>query len=219
MTDDNLRDALQGMPQPQPGIVYIRDVLAYVEPELDRRDNQVCQLTENRDQARAEAKEWHDTYQQHAGAVDEFFGDLLDLMPGAQDVGMDAYDQIPRGIKALLADRDRARAERESYRADLGIALSVPALGDARAEIFGLRAMLADHERGAAEARRADDERYAATVADRDRAREIAVALEQQLAEIKRLAYMGGQNGKIVRRWILGVFENERRAIESGEGR
>lgn len=54
---------------------------------------------------------WHDTYQQHAAAVDEFFGELLDLLPGAEDEGMDAYDQIPRGIKALTADRDQLRSQ------------------------------------------------------------------------------------------------------------
>lgn len=52
---------------------------------------------------------------------------------------------------------------------------------------------------------------------DRDRARDAAVALEQQLAEIKRLAYLGGQDGEIVRRWILGVFEDDRRALKGGE--
>jgi predicted nucleic acid-binding Zn-ribbon protein len=36
MTDDILREALQGMRQPQPGLVYIADVLAHVEPELER---------------------------------------------------------------------------------------------------------------------------------------------------------------------------------------
>jgi predicted nucleic acid-binding Zn-ribbon protein len=45
--------------------------------------------------------------------------------------------------------------------------------------------------------------------ADRDRARDAAVALEQQLAEIKKLAYVGGQNGEIIRAAILGVFEGD----------
>lgn len=45
--------------------------------------------------------------------------------------------------------------------------------------------------------------------ADRDRARDAAVALEQQLAEIKKLAYMGGQNGEVIRAAILGVFEGD----------
>lgn len=53
--------------------------------------------------------------------------------------------------------------------------------------------------------------------ADRDRAREIAIALEQQLAEIERLAYIGGQTADDVRRWIIGVFENARRDLEGGE--
>jgi hypothetical protein len=44
---------------------------------------------------------------------------------------------------------------------------------------------------------------------DRDRARDAAVALEQQLAEIKKLAYMGGQNGEVIRTAILGVFEGD----------
>jgi hypothetical protein len=54
-------------------------------------------------------------------------------------------------------------------------------------------------------------------LADRDLARRWAVELEQQLAEIKRLAYIGGQNGEIVRRCIIGVFEDDRRALEGGE--
>ena len=45
-----------------------------------------------------------------------------------------------------------------------------------------------------------------AVVADRDRARNVAVALEQQLAEISRLAHMGSQSAGHVRRQILGVF-------------
>ena len=45
--------------------------------------------------------------------------------------------------------------------------------------------------------------------ADRDRARDAAVAMEQQLAEIKKLAYMGGQNGEVIRTAILGVFEGD----------
>jgi hypothetical protein len=58
----------------------------------------------------AEAKQWHDTYQQAAGAFDEFLGDLLELLPGAEDTGSDAYDQIPRGIKALHAELESATA-------------------------------------------------------------------------------------------------------------
>jgi hypothetical protein len=54
-------------------------------------------------------------------------------------------------------------------------------------------------------------------VADRDRAREIAVALEQQLAEIKRLAYMGGQNGEVVRGWIIGVLERANATDPQGQ--
>lgn len=53
---------------------------------------------------------WHDTYQSEVNARDEFFGDLLELLPGAEDAGMDAYDQIPRAIKALRAERDQLRA-------------------------------------------------------------------------------------------------------------
>jgi hypothetical protein len=53
--------------------------------------------------------------------------------------------------------------------------------------------------------------------AARDLARDAAVALEQQLAEIKRLAYIGGQSDSIVRRCIIGVFEDDRRALEGGE--
>lgn len=56
------------------------------------------------------AKHWHDTYQQAMNAVDEFFVVLLDLMPGAADEGMDAYDQIPRGIQKLTDRAAQAEA-------------------------------------------------------------------------------------------------------------
>jgi hypothetical protein len=77
-----------------------------------RVDTLLAKLAEveaDRDRARADAKQWHDTYQNEVNARDEFFGDLLKLLPGAEDEGMDAYDQIPRGIENLRADRDRAR--------------------------------------------------------------------------------------------------------------
>jgi hypothetical protein len=54
--------------------------------------------------------------------------------------------------------------------------------------------------------------------AARDLARDAAVALEQQLAEIKRLAYIGGQDDASIRRWIIGVFEKDQRDLEGGEG-
>lgn len=54
------------------------------------------------------AKYWHDTYQDAANAYDEFLGVLLDLLPGATDEGMDAYDQIPRAIEKLKAERQRS---------------------------------------------------------------------------------------------------------------
>ncbi|MEV4672668.1 hypothetical protein AB0K34_13520 [Actinomadura sp. NPDC049382] len=57
------------------------------------------------------AKHWHDTYQQSMNAVDEFFTMLLALMPGAADEGMDAYDQIPRGIEKLTAEQARLAGE------------------------------------------------------------------------------------------------------------
>lgn len=78
-----------------------------------------------------------------------------------------------------------------------------------------------DHQRNTFAAREDTQAALAALAsveADRDRARDIAVALEQQLAEIKDYAYRGGQNGEIVRRWILGVFERDRRALNGGEG-
>lgn len=71
--------------------------LAILGPKLERH--------------RAEAKQWHDTYQQHANDVDEFLGVLLELLPGAEDTGSDAYDQIPRGIEALRAELARAQEE------------------------------------------------------------------------------------------------------------
>lgn len=73
----------------------------------------VTELQEKLEQAErdlTEAKQWHDTYQSEVNARDEFFGDLLELLPGAEDEGMDAYDQIPRGIKALRAERDALNA-------------------------------------------------------------------------------------------------------------
>jgi Tfp pilus assembly protein PilN len=93
--------------------------LAVVGPELERlrkevdrwRDHDAAlirQAEAERDAARAESKQWHDTYQQHANDDDAFLGELLDLLPGSRDTGSDAYDQIPRGIKALRAERDKA---------------------------------------------------------------------------------------------------------------
>ncbi|TDB83420.1 hypothetical protein E1264_28495 [Actinomadura sp. KC216] len=77
------------------------------------------QAEAERDRARRDAKEWHDTYQDAANATDEFLGYLLKLLPGAADEGMDAYDQIPRGVEKLTAERDTARAEVERLRAKL----------------------------------------------------------------------------------------------------
>lgn len=57
---------------------------------------------------KADAKNWHDTYQQHASSVDAFLGELLELLPGAEEQGSDAYDQIPRGIEVLRAQRNDA---------------------------------------------------------------------------------------------------------------
>jgi enamine deaminase RidA (YjgF/YER057c/UK114 family) len=61
--------------------------------------------------ADADATTWHDTYQNEVNARDEFFGELLKLLPGAEDEGMDAYDQIPRAIEAL---RTRLKAAEDT---------------------------------------------------------------------------------------------------------
>ncbi|WP_433330077.1 hypothetical protein [Spirillospora sp. CA-294931] len=94
------------------------------------------------------AKHWHDSYQQHAGAVDAFFAELLDLLPGATETGADAYDQIPRAIEKLRADRDeveRVRAERDEARAVMreGVANMRAQLATARAERDKARAEVA----------------------------------------------------------------------------
>lgn len=66
-----------------------------------------AQARADRDRYRDEATQWHDTYQNEVNARDEFFGELLKLLPGAEDTGMDAYDQIPRGIERIIDDRAR----------------------------------------------------------------------------------------------------------------
>lgn len=63
------------------------------------------------DPIRAAGQRWHDTYQSEVNTRDEFFGELLKLLPGAEDAGMDAYDQIPRGIEAL---RTRLKAAEDT---------------------------------------------------------------------------------------------------------
>lgn len=68
------------------------------------------------ERAEADAKQWHDTYQQMVNGTDEWLGDLLKLLPGAEDTGMDAWDQIPRAIKALAAERDALKAAVERMR-------------------------------------------------------------------------------------------------------
>jgi hypothetical protein len=62
------------------------------------------QAEAERDQARADAKSWHDTYQDYANAADAFLTELLEMLPGAADTGSDAHDQIPRGITNLRAE-------------------------------------------------------------------------------------------------------------------
>jgi hypothetical protein len=63
--------------------------------------------------AKADAKQWHETYQQMVNGTDEFLGDLLKLLPGAEDTGMDAWDQIPHAVKALAAERDITMRQRD----------------------------------------------------------------------------------------------------------
>lgn len=108
-------------------------------------------------------------------------------------------------VPALLAEVTRLRSELPKCNgmcltaADVGVPVagnpvarahrSCPEHGDLEAVAWELDAALTEAE------------------ADRDRAREITVALEQQLAEIKRLAYMGPRRARIVRRQIRGVFE------------
>ncbi|MFC5744771.1 hypothetical protein [Actinomadura rugatobispora] len=102
-------------------------------------------LLAERDRARADAKGWHDTYQQQANADDEFFGVLLDLLPGAADEGADAYDQIPRGIEKLKAEQDRlAEQVRQAIQAAEDRAAKIE-FNDAfeRGQATGLRALAA----------------------------------------------------------------------------
>lgn len=75
------------------------------------------------------------------------------------------------GWAKAATEVERLTGELEKKRAMLGHALSVPTLGDARAEIGGLRAELEMHQRGAKEARRQDDERHAAVTQERDEAK------------------------------------------------
>jgi hypothetical protein len=104
---DDLRDRMRRAAWAADRTVYENTLDAYmtvVGPELER--------------LRAEAKQWHDTYQQSANSVDEFLGELLELLPGAQDSGSDAYDQIPRAIKALSAERDALEAAMRQHAAE-----------------------------------------------------------------------------------------------------
>lgn len=92
------------------------------QPEIDRLKAEVERL-------RAVATNWYETYQEHAASFDDFLGELLALLPGAEDTGSDAYDQIPRAIEALRADRDRARAiavALEQEQADAWVVPKVP---------------------------------------------------------------------------------------------
>lgn len=93
---------------------------------------------------------------------------------------LQAHRTWKQRVRARTAEteRDEARAEArrladelEKKRALLGHALSVPTLGDARAEIGGLRTELEMHQRGAKEARRQDDERHAAVTRELAEAR------------------------------------------------
>lgn len=55
----------------------------------------------------AETQRTRDAYLGEVNAHHEFLGYLLELLPGATDEGMDAGDQIPRGIEKVKAERDR----------------------------------------------------------------------------------------------------------------
>lgn len=66
--------------------------------------------------AQQDAESWHKAYQDFVSGTDEFLGDLLELLPGAEDTGMDAWDQIPRAVKALRAELDDAQATIEQVR-------------------------------------------------------------------------------------------------------
>jgi hypothetical protein len=78
-------------------------------PTAHERDR-ALRAERERDAAKADAKQWHDTYQQSANATDVFLANLLDLLPGATHIGSDAWDQIPRAVKKLTAERDALKA-------------------------------------------------------------------------------------------------------------
>ncbi|WP_329520534.1 DUF6292 family protein [Spirillospora sp. NBC_01491] len=101
----------QARPAPPDGVLvsHVRPIVATVWHRVREDLAEVERL-------RADAKHWHDTYQQAMNANDEFLGYLLDLLPGATETGMDAGDQIPRAIEALRAERDRLRIAWESAR-------------------------------------------------------------------------------------------------------
>lgn len=122
-------------------------------------------LLAERDRARADGKSWHDTYQESAGAVDEFFAVLLKMLPGAADEGMDAYDQIPRGIDKLKDEVERLRTEQAAVFAALRDALgtSPATLGQAATQ-----AITALQQ----------------TKAERDAAREQAAHLKERVTEL-----------------------------------
>jgi predicted component of type VI protein secretion system len=135
-------------------------------------------------------------------AIDDAVDDMDDFSP-ANVAGAVLNAVLPTlagldiEVRQLTQDRDKARA------------------------LAGVRGDLLDEANQKLErARRAERETWddlETVLKDRTRARDIAVALEQQLAEIKRLAYIGGQPDSEVRRWIIGVFEDDRHAIEGGE--
>jgi hypothetical protein len=81
--------------------------------------DQACKALEKHrqraDEAEVDAKQWHNTYQQMVNGTDEFLGDLLELLPDAEDTGMDAWDQIPRAVEALRGERDRVKALADRY--------------------------------------------------------------------------------------------------------
>jgi hypothetical protein len=105
-TDDNLRDALQGMRQPQPGIVYIADVLAYVEPELERLRTDNAWLDRHYRQA-TEADE----------AIHEKLSDALGLDDGISwDALVDKIRQMREELGQLrLDDEIEQRATAGAY--------------------------------------------------------------------------------------------------------
>lgn len=90
ITDDNLRDALQGMRQPQPGVVRIADVLAYVEPALEKLRREVADLRD--------------------GAENRRLRHEVARVNGILEYGKKDIEKLVERFCEAEADRDRARA-------------------------------------------------------------------------------------------------------------